>query len=66
MFAGGRQPPLGAIPEACPRAAIRAMAPVLGQTKPNEVFDTGTGSAIAGSEKVIAPLNRMGGIRNQS
>jgi len=42
------------------------MAPVLGQTKPNEVFDTGTGSAIAGSEKVIAPLNRMGGIRNQS
>jgi len=23
------------------------MAPVLGQTKPNEVFDTGTGSAIS-------------------
>jgi len=23
------------------------MAPVLGQTKPNEVFDTGTGSSIS-------------------
>ncbi len=30
------------------------------------VFDTGAGLAPAGSEKVIAPLNRMGGIGNQS